>query len=277
MSVFILPRGTSGCAVEMEASEDAAPARSSCRPTPMATSWCATSASWAASARARRATARCASRPAACRSATARHGIESVGTWLHANLERFVTGMDESAVSGPESGAATTGAPSSSAASGGDSASDSTSVLRAALIHNDYKYDNLVLDPDDPTRILAVVDWEMATIGDPLLDLGTTLCYWVQADDPEPLRRFAFGPTRAPGTPTRRQLADRYAERSGRHLDDVVYAYAFGLYKTAVVAQQIYYRWTEGHTTDERFASMIDGVRVLGTQGVRTISRNSLP
>ena len=82
----------------------------------------------------------------------------------------------------------------------------------AALIHNDYKFDNLVLDPDDLTRIVAVLDWEMATIGDPLMDLGTTLGYWIEADDPEPLRRFLVGPTTLPGSLSRREVAERYGK-----------------------------------------------------------------
>src|SRR5262249_11935382 len=74
------------------------------------------------------------------------------------------------------------------------------SASDAALIHNDYKYDNLVLAPDDPTRIVAVLDWEMATVGDPLMDLGTTLGYWVEAGDPLPFREAATGPTALPGS-----------------------------------------------------------------------------
>ena len=86
----------------------------------------------------------------------------------------------------------------------------------AALIHNDYKFDNLVLDPDDPGRIVAVLDWEMATIGDPLMDLGTTLGYWIEPTDPVPLRRFLAGPTALPGSLTRRELGLRYCEAVGR-------------------------------------------------------------
>ena len=99
----------------------------------------------------------------------------------------------------------------------------------AALIHNDFKYDNLVLDPADLTRVVAVLDWEMATVGDPLMDLGTTLGYWVEADDPPALRRAAMGPTALPGSLTRRELVGRYAERTGRRIDEVLFYYVFGL------------------------------------------------
>jgi aminoglycoside phosphotransferase (APT) family kinase protein len=142
----------------------------------------------------------------------------------------------------------------------------------AALIHNDFKYDNLVLDPDDPARILGVLDWEMATLGDPLMDLGTALCYWVEEDDPEDLRAVRFGPTTAPGTLTRRALVERYGERMGRPLRDVRFYYAFGLFKTAVVAQQIYYRYAQGLTADARFAGFIDGVRALARQAARVVA-----
>jgi aminoglycoside phosphotransferase (APT) family kinase protein len=133
-----------------------------------------------------------------------------------------------------------------------------------ALVHNDFKYDNLVLDPDDLSRIRAVLDWEMATIGDPLLDLGTSLGYWVEADDPQPLRRFRFGPTDQPGSPTREELAAIYADESGRPVDNLAFYYCFGLFKIAVIAQQIYYRYKQGLTQDDRFSSLGGAIRVLG-------------
>jgi aminoglycoside phosphotransferase (APT) family kinase protein len=141
----------------------------------------------------------------------------------------------------------------------------------AVLLHNDFKYDNLVLDPQDPTRILGVLDWEMSTIGDPLMDLGTALCYWVEAGDPEELRAARFGPTQLPGTLSRRAVADRYAARRGVSLEHLPFYYAFGLFKTAVVAQQIYYRFQQGLTKDPRFAAMIDGVRALAAQAARVV------
>jgi len=146
----------------------------------------------------------------------------------------------------------------------------------AGLVHNDYKHDNLVLDPADPTRIRAVLDWEMATIGDPLMDLGTTLGYWVEAGDPEALRRLAFGPTALPGTPSRAELADLYAAASGRDLARLPFYYAFGLFKIAVIAQQIYYRWRQGLTRDPRFAELLPAIRALGRQAARVAAAGSL-
>jgi aminoglycoside phosphotransferase (APT) family kinase protein len=141
----------------------------------------------------------------------------------------------------------------------------------AALIHNDYKFDNLVLGPDDPGRIVAVLDWEMATIGDPLMDLGTTLGYWIQADDPEPIRRFLAGPTAMPGSLTRRELADQYAATSGRHLPELLFFYVYGLFKIAVIAQQIYARYVRGATRDPRFAALGPVVAALGESAGRAI------
>jgi aminoglycoside phosphotransferase (APT) family kinase protein len=146
----------------------------------------------------------------------------------------------------------------------------------AALIHNDYKYDNLVLDPADPTRIVAVLDWEMATVGDPLLDLGTSLAYWVDPDDPEEMRALPLGPTAAPGNLSRTELLARYAERTGRDPGDGLFPYVYGLFKVAVIAQQIYRRFVDGHTKDPRFAALILGVRILGAQAERALDRGRI-
>ena len=141
----------------------------------------------------------------------------------------------------------------------------------AALVHNDYKYDNLVLDPSDPTRIVAVLDWEMATVGDPLMDLGTTLGYWIDPDDPDEVRALPFGPTALPGSLSRRELVERYARASGRRTGDMLFQYVFALFKIAVIAQQIYKRFREGHTKDPRFAMLVMGVGVLGAQAGRAL------
>jgi aminoglycoside phosphotransferase (APT) family kinase protein len=124
----------------------------------------------------------------------------------------------------------------------------------AALIHNDYKYDNLIFDSQNPTRVVAVLDWEMATIGDPLMDLGTTLGYWAEPGDPAAL--CEFGLTSRPGNLSRQQMVDAYAAASGRDLGDFRFYYVFGLFKVAVIIQQIYARYRAGHTRDERFAGL---------------------
>ena len=144
------------------------------------------------------------------------------------------------------------------------------------LIHNDYKFDNTVFDPEDLTRIVGVLDWEMATVGDPLTDLGTALSYWVEPGDPEALKGMRFGPTTRDGMLTRAEVAERYAERSGRPIHDIVFYYAFGLFKTAVVVQQIYYRWKQGLTRDPRFAGFIHGVGLLCGIAAAAIEKRSI-
>ena len=133
-----------------------------------------------------------------------------------------------------------------------------------ALIHNDFKLDNMVLDPDDLSEVRAVLDWEMATIGDPLMDLGSSLAYWVEPGDPPQLLTIAGGPTWAPGSSSRVELASRYAALAGLEIDDLVFYYVYGLFKLAVIAQQIYYRYHQGFTHDERFAAFGKGALLLG-------------
>jgi len=146
----------------------------------------------------------------------------------------------------------------------------------AALIHNDYKYDNVALDPAGLSTIRAVLDWEMATVGDPLMDLGTTLGYWVQPDDAPALRAMRFGCTTLPGNPTRAELVERYARRSGRDVSDVVFYYVFGLYKIAVISQQIYARYVQGLTRDERFGRLIHAIRAIGDTAAAAIDKNRI-
>jgi aminoglycoside phosphotransferase (APT) family kinase protein len=118
------------------------------------------------------------------------------------------------------------------------------------LVHNDFKLDNLMLNSSDPGRIEAVLDWEMATVGDPLVDLGLILCYWSQPSDPGGTKPSI---TSQPGWFTRDQLLSRYAEQTGRDLSLINYYEVFALFKLAVVLQQIYVRFHRGQTQDERF------------------------
>jgi aminoglycoside phosphotransferase (APT) family kinase protein len=143
--------------------------------------------------------------------------------------------------------------------------------VSATLIHNDYKYDNMVLDSRNITVIRAVLDWEMCTLGDPLSDLGTALAYWVQADDPADIRPARWGPTAIPGSMTRAELLDRYRAYTGRDVSHIVFYYVFALFKTAVIIQQIYYRYYHGFTKDERFASMGDVTRMLLNASLRAM------
>lgn len=131
------------------------------------------------------------------------------------------------------------------------------------LIHNDFKLNNLLLDPADPGRVAAVLDWEMTTIGDPLLDLAVSLGYWVEAADPAPLRALVPTVTSAPGFYTRAEFVRRYAQRSGRDVGALDWYMTFAYFKLAVIVQQIHARWARGQTRDARFATFGEAARRL--------------
>jgi aminoglycoside phosphotransferase (APT) family kinase protein len=143
-----------------------------------------------------------------------------------------------------------------------------------AFIHNDFKYDNLVLDPNDLTQVLAVLDWEMATVGDPLMDLGTTLAYWAEASDNDVLKPFNL--TWMQGNLTRQQVLDYYQQKSGRGIEDIVFYYAFGCFKVAVICQQIYFRYKKGITLDPRFAMLIHVINACGENARQAIEQNHI-
>jgi len=131
------------------------------------------------------------------------------------------------------------------------------------LVHNDYKLDNVMLDPRDPAKIVAILDWEMCTVGDPLIDVGLLLCYWPQSDDPEIFAGSLRSVTMMPGWMKRAEIVERYAARSGRDLSNIGYYYTFAVFKLAVVIQQIYYRYHVGQTEDARFAEFDKRVEAL--------------
>ena len=147
---------------------------------------------------------------------------------------------------------------------------------RVAIIHNDYKLDNLVLSPKDPLKIIGILDWEMATIGDPLMDLGSSLAYWVQQDDSQNAQAARMLPTNMPGMLTRNELVDRYAEKSGISIDNFDFYLCFGIFRLAVIAQQIYYRFHHGHTKDERFQTLIFVVHILEENALEVINHSIL-
>lgn len=141
----------------------------------------------------------------------------------------------------------------------------------ACLVHNDFKFDNVVVAPDDITRIVGVLDWEMAAVGDPLMDLGASLAYWVERDDPAPLKAMRTQPTTLPGMMTRDEVVARYAERTGKTIGDFTYYTVYGLLRLAAIAQQIYARYRLGQTDDRRFASFGQAVTILSDQALRVI------
>jgi len=133
---------------------------------------------------------------------------------------------------------------------------------RVALLHNDYKLDNMMVDQVDPAKAVAVFDWDMCTLGDPLADLGTLLGYWTDSSDSEARKAFSPMPTHLPGFWSREQVTKRYAERSGLDLSVARFYEIYALYKTTVIIQQIYVRFYRGQTQDKRFQSY--GQRALG-------------
>jgi aminoglycoside phosphotransferase (APT) family kinase protein len=137
------------------------------------------------------------------------------------------------------------------------------STTALSLIHNDYKYDNVVLDSSDITKIVGVLDWEMCTIGDTLSDLGTALAYWVDATDPEELQQNRWGPTIHGGSFTRAEIVQYYAQKTGGDASQIAFYLTFARFKVAVIVQQIYYRYRQGLTRDERFASMPERIQIL--------------
>lgn len=126
--------------------------------------------------------------------------------------------------------------------------------VATCVIHNDFRFDNVVLDPANPMDVVGVLDWEMATLGDPLMDLGNTLAYWVQSDDDEFFQSVRQQPTNAPGMMTREEVVEYYAERTGWRTDNFDFYLVYGWFRLAVIVQQIYYRYHHGQTKDPRFA-----------------------
>ena len=126
----------------------------------------------------------------------------------------------------------------------------------ASLLHNDYKFDNVVLDPSDLTKIIGVLDWEMATLGDPLTDLGTTLAYWVDPGDPPEIKQNLADITTQPGSFTRSELVQHYADKTNCDTTHIPFYLAFARFKLAAIVQQIFYRYQQGLTHDPRFAAL---------------------
>lgn len=145
---------------------------------------------------------------------------------------------------------------------------------RVSLIHNDYKLDNAMLASDDPGRVVAIFDWDMCTLGDPLSDLGALLTYWTQADDPAEFRAMAMMPI-DPRFPSREQLVERYAKRSGLDVSDIAFYHVLGLFRLAVILQQIYIRYHRGQTRDRRFAGYGELACLAARRALATTDRST--
>ena len=148
--------------------------------------------------------------------------------------------------------------------------------VEGSIVHNDFKYDNLVLDKNNHSKITAVLDWEMATIGDPFMDLGTTLGYWMDKNDLPELKLFQLSATTLEGNPTREGILEMYESKSGKIIPNPVFYYVFGLFKIAVIAQQIYFRYKRGFTKDRRFGLLNLAVMSLSIMAKQAIIKNRL-
>ncbi len=145
-----------------------------------------------------------------------------------------------------------------------------------SLIHNDFKLNNMLFSLEDVTQATAVLDWEMATIGDPLFDLAVSLCYWIQPDDSEDMKVVLPTVTTSPGFLTRKQFIEVYSQKSGRDISSMQFYMAFAYFKLAVILQQIYARWKRGQTQDARFEVFINRVHTLVLHAAYLIESNNV-
>ena len=148
--------------------------------------------------------------------------------------------------------------------------------VATCLIHNDFRFDNVVLDVDNPLNVIGVLDWEMATLGDPLMDLGNTLAYWVQADDEPQFKQMRRQPTHLPGMLTRKEVIAYYGEKTGYRTDHFDFYEIYGLFRLAVIVQQIYYRFHHGQTRNPQFAFFVHVTNYLEQRCKNLIAQSSI-
>ncbi len=147
---------------------------------------------------------------------------------------------------------------------------------KPSVIHNDFKFDNVVLDPENPLEITGILDWEMATVGDPLMDLGNSLAYWVEKDDPQQLQLIRLMPTHLEGMLTRSEQVELYGKLMGFDIPNFDFYLCFGVFRLSVIAQQIYYRFYHGQTKDKRFGMLIHAVKILEGAALQLIEESEL-
>lgn len=145
-----------------------------------------------------------------------------------------------------------------------------------AILHGDYRLDNVILSAKNPFDIVAVLDWEISALGDPLMDLGNTLAYWTQADDPEGMKKLAAQPSFAPGMLSRNQICDLYTEKTGYDLSKFDYYLVYGVFRLAVIIQQIYYRYYHGQSKNPTFAAFGVRTNVLGNYARDLIAKSNI-
>lgn len=142
------------------------------------------------------------------------------------------------------------------------------------VIHNDWRFDNVVLDPNDPTTVIGVLDWEMATLGDPLMDLGSALAYWVQADDNKIMKQSRRQPTHLKGMMTRAEVVDYYLNKTGIQVDNWAFYEVFGVFRLAGIAQQIYYRYYHKQTDNPAFKNFWIIIHALHVRALALIAKH---
>ena len=149
-------------------------------------------------------------------------------------------------------------------------------MSRVSIVHNDLKLDNCQFDPADPDRVVSIFDWDMTTLGDPLIDLGTLLNYWPDPGDSEATSRGTRPGLARMGLPPRAEIAARYAARSGADVAAVPWWEAFALWKTVVVVQQLHRRWVRGESTDPRMARIADRIPSMIAAARAVLDRGGL-
>lgn len=145
-------------------------------------------------------------------------------------------------------------------------------IPAASLLHNDYKYDNTIFNDKD--ELVAILDWEMSTVGNPLMDLGATLAYWVEEKDED--FRKAFNVSWLPGNITRKEYVEIYARETNLLVDNILFYYVFGLFKNAVILQQLLYRFEKGYTSDQRFKNLAPGISILLSAAENSIATKQM-
>ena len=145
-----------------------------------------------------------------------------------------------------------------------------------AVVHGDFRIDNCILNTDNPHKIAAILDWEISALGDPLMDLGNTLAYWIQPNDPPYMQMMVRQPSRAPGMMTRAEIAKFYADATGHDVSNIPYYYVYGIFRLAVIIQQIYYRYYHGQTDNPRFKSYGQMTNMLGMLARERIASGTL-
>lgn len=143
---------------------------------------------------------------------------------------------------------------------------------KTCVIHNDWRFDNVILDPNNPTQVIGVLDWEMATLGDPLMDLGSALAYWVEDTDNQIFKSTRRQPTHLKGMLTRKQVVDYYLDKTGLHTQNWAFYEVFGIFRLAVIAQQIYYRYYHKQTTNTAFKDFWIVIHALHIRALKLIS-----